>query len=76
MKFSKADIEEKLELVRPFLAEDDGNVELVDVTKDGNVMIRLKGNCSSCAMKENTIKLGIENILKQFFPINSVLEVK
>lgn len=76
MKFSKTDIEEKLELVRPFLAEDDGNVELVDVTAEGKVLIRLQGNCSSCSMKENTIKLGIENILKQFYPTISVQEVK
>ena len=76
MKFSKANIEEKLDLVRPFLAEDDGNVELVDITTEGQVQIRLKGNCSNCSMKENTIKLGIENILKQFFPEISVVEVK
>ena len=76
MKFSKANIEEKLDLVRPFLAEDDGYVELVDITTEGQVQIRLKGNCSNCSMKENTIKLGIENILKQFFPEISVVEVK
>lgn len=76
MNIALADIEEKLELVRPFLAEDDGNVELVDVTSDGKVKIRLKGNCSNCSMKENTIKLGIENILRQFYPEISVVEVK
>jgi Fe-S cluster biogenesis protein NfuA len=76
MNISKAEVEEKLELVRPFLAEDDGNVELVDITKEGQVQIRLKGNCSNCSMKENTIKLGIENILKQFYPEISVIEVK
>lgn len=76
MNISKAEVEEKLELVRPFLAEDDGNVELVDITEMGEVRIRLKGNCSSCSMKENTIKLGIENILKQFYPEISVVEVK
>lgn len=76
MNISKAEVEEKLELVRPFLAEDDGNVELVDITDNGEVRIRLKGNCSSCSMKENTIKLGIENILKQFYPEISVVEVK
>lgn len=76
MNYTLEDIEEKLELVRPFLAEDDGNVELVELSDDGKVFIRLKGNCSNCSMKENTIKLGIENILKQFFPIHSVQEVK
>jgi Fe-S cluster biogenesis protein NfuA len=76
MNISKCDIEEKLDLVRPFLAEDDGNVELVDITEKGEVKIRLKGNCSNCSMKENTIKLGIENILKQFYPEVSVVEVK
>ena len=76
MNISKTEVEEKLELVRPFLAEDDGNVELVDITEKGEIKIRLKGNCSSCSMKENTIKLGIEHILKQFYPDISVVEVK
>jgi len=76
MNISKTEVEEKLELVRPFLAEDDGNVELVDISEKGEIKIRLKGNCSNCSMKENTIKLGIENILKQFYPQISVVEVK
>lgn len=75
MNISKTEVEGKLDLVRPFLLEDDGNVELVDI-KDNVVKIRLKGNCSNCSMKENTIKLGIENILKQFYPDIVVQEVK
>lgn len=75
MNISKTEVEGKLDLVRPFLLEDDGNIELVDI-KDNVVKIRLKGNCSNCSMKENTIKLGIENILKQFYPDIVVQEVK
>jgi Fe-S cluster biogenesis protein NfuA len=73
---TKEELDLKLELIRPFLIEDEGNVELVEVTKDNNVHIRLVGNCRNCLKKENTIKLGIENILKQFFPeINKVVEI-
>lgn len=69
-------LDEKLNLIRPFLAEDDGNVEIVEITKNNDVLIRLLGSCSLCTKKENTIKLGIENVLKQFFPeINQVIEV-
>ena len=69
-------LDEKLNLIRPFLAEDDGNVEIVEITENNDVLIRLLGSCSLCTKKENTIKLGIENVLKQFFPeINQVIEV-
>jgi Fe-S cluster biogenesis protein NfuA len=69
-------LDEKLNLIRPFLAEDDGNVEVVEITKEMDVIIRLLGSCSLCTKKENTIKLGIENVLKQFFPeIRTVIEL-
>lgn len=72
----KEDVDEKLDLIRPFLAEDDGNVELVRITKDSDIHIRLVGSCSVCSKKENTIRLGIENLLRQFYPdIRHVVEV-
>ena len=64
-------VEKALEQVRPGLQADGGDVELVDVTKDGVVKVRLKGACGCCPMATYTLKLGIEKKLKEL-----VAEVK
>ena len=51
--------------IRPSLQADGGDVELVDVTSDGIVKVRLKGACAGCPMSTMTLKNGIERILKQ-----------
>ncbi len=51
--------------IRPSLQADGGDVELVDVTEDGIVKVRLKGACAGCPMSKMTLKNGIERILKQ-----------
>jgi len=61
-------IEKALEKVRPMLAADGGNVELVDVTADGVVKLKLTGTCGCCPMSQMTLKMGIEKILKQEVP--------
>lgn len=61
-------IEEALKKIRPMLAQDGGNVELVDVTADGVVKVRLKGACGCCPMSQMTLKNGIERMLKQAVP--------
>jgi len=58
-------VEKALEKIRPMLAADGGNVELVDVTKDGIVKLKLTGACGCCPMSSMTLKMGIERILKQ-----------
>ena len=60
-------VEEVLNQVRPALASDGGNVELVDVD-DGVVKVKLTGACAGCAMSTMTLKMGIERILKQEIP--------
>ncbi len=57
-----------LEKVRPMLAADGGNVELVDVSADGVVKLKLTGSCGCCPMSQMTLKMGIERILKQEVP--------
>jgi Fe-S cluster biogenesis protein NfuA len=57
-----------LEKVRPMLQADGGNVELVEVTKDGVVKVKLTGSCGCCPMSQMTLKNGIERILKQEVP--------
>ena len=55
----KEKVQEALELVRPALQADGGDVELVDVTDDGIVSVRLTGACGSCPMSTMTLKMGI-----------------
>jgi len=61
-------IEKALDKVRPMLEADGGNVELVDVTPDGVVKLKLKGSCSCCPMSSMTLKMGIEKIIRQEVP--------
>lgn len=64
----KEKVEKALEKVRPMLAADGGNVELVEVTGDGTVKLKLTGTCGCCPMSQMTLKMGIERILKQEVP--------
>ncbi|MFH1458386.1 MAG: NifU family protein [Candidatus Omnitrophota bacterium] len=64
----KEKVEKALEKVRPMLMADGGNVDLVDVTQDGVVKLKLTGTCGCCPMSQMTLKTGIEKILKQEVP--------
>ena len=64
----KEKVQKALEKVRPMLAADGGNVELVDVSADGVVKLKLTGSCGCCPMSQMTLKMGIERILKQEVP--------
>ncbi len=72
----KEQVEKALEDIRPMLMADGGNVELVDVTNDGNVKLKLTGACSGCPSSQVTLKMGIEQALKEKVPgVQSVEEV-
>jgi len=72
----KEEVEKALETVRPVLKADGGNVELVDVTDDGVVKLRLTGACGHCPMSTYTLKMGIEKVLKDRVPeVKSVEQV-
>ena len=64
----KEKVEKALNEVRPSLQADGGNVELVDVTDDGTVKLRLKGACAGCPMSQMTLSMGIEQHLKRAVP--------
>ncbi len=64
----KERVEAALEKVRPSLKADGGDVELVDVSDDGVVKVRLTGACGGCPMSQMTLKMGIEKIVKQNVP--------
>jgi Fe-S cluster biogenesis protein NfuA len=50
------------------LQADGGDVELVDVTEDGVVKVRLTGACGGCPMAQITLKQGIERRLREAVP--------
>jgi len=64
----RADVQAALDLVRPQLQADGGDAEIVDVTADGVVKLRLTGACGGCPMSQMTLKMGIERILKEKVP--------
>lgn len=57
-----------IEEIRPYLKADGGDVELVEVTEDGVVKLRLMGACGHCPMSIMTLKMGIEKRLKERVP--------
>ncbi|RLB64476.1 MAG: NifU family protein [Deltaproteobacteria bacterium] len=72
----KEQVQEVLELIRPALQADGGDVELVDVTDDGIVSVRLTGACGSCPMSTMTLKMGIERTLREKMPeVKEVVQV-
>jgi Fe-S cluster biogenesis protein NfuA len=56
-------IEQSLTRVRPYLAIDGGGVELVRLTDDGIVEVKLVGSCEGCPMSLMTLRAGIERAL-------------
>ncbi len=54
--------------IRPFLQEDGGDVELVNVTDDGIVELKLTGACATCPMSIMTLRAGIERALMREIP--------
>ncbi len=57
-----------LNLIRPAVQADGGDVELVEVTADGVVRIRLHGACVGCPSSTVTLQMGIERNLREHVP--------
>lgn len=73
----KDTVEKALSKIRPYLQADGGDVELVEVTEEGVVKVKLKGACGSCPMAQMTLKLGIERYLKREIPeVTEVIAVQ
>lgn len=61
-------VEKALDAVRPILQADGGDVELVEVLKNGIVQVRLTGACRGCPMSQMTLKSSIERTVKKMVP--------
>ncbi len=64
----KDQVQKVIEDIRPNLQADGGDIELVDVTDDGVVQVRLQGACRGCPGAVMTLKMGVERILKERVP--------
>jgi len=68
MKGMRERVRAALQGIRPSLQADGGDVELVGVSPDGVVTVRLTGLCRGCPMSELTLRLGIERSIKKEVP--------
>ena len=68
MTVDKDKIREVIEKIRPQLQMDGGDVELVNISDEGVVQVRLQGHCVGCMHAQQTLKLGIERAIQQFVP--------
>ena len=58
-------VEEALQLVRPALQADGGDVRLVEVREGGVVAVELQGACKGCPMSQLTLTNSVERVLKE-----------
>ncbi|VEH00981.1 Fe/S biogenesis protein nfuA [Slackia heliotrinireducens] len=74
MAVDRERIERVLELIRPSLQADGGDLELVDVGDDGVVTVHLTGACNGCPLSQLTLANGVRRVLKERVP--SVTDVR
>ncbi|NLG66940.1 MAG: NifU family protein [Actinobacteria bacterium] len=71
----KEQVEQALDMIRPALQNDGGDIELVGVDEaTGVVSVKLVGACVGCPMSQMTLKNGVEKVLKQVVPEVTAVE--
>jgi Fe-S cluster biogenesis protein NfuA len=72
----KERVQHVINLIRPAVQADGGDIELVDVLGDGTVQIRFHGACHGCPSSTMTLQMGIERNLREKIPeVTSVVPV-
>ena len=61
-------VQKVLDAIRPNLQADGGDVDLIEVTEDGVVKVKLVGACAGCPMSQITLKKGIQQYLQREIP--------
>ncbi|MDD3557082.1 MAG: NifU family protein [Melioribacteraceae bacterium] len=64
----KQKVESALETIRPYLKADGGDVELINISEDGVVEVRLTGACVGCPMSQMTLRAGVERAVIREVP--------
>jgi len=68
MNDMKQKVESALETIRPYLKADGGDVELINISDDGVVEVRLTGACVGCPMSQMTLRAGVERAVIREVP--------
>jgi Fe-S cluster biogenesis protein NfuA len=61
-------VESQLDQIRPALIADGGNLEVLGIDDDGTVRIAFQGQCATCPAQLATLRLGIEEPLREAVP--------
>ncbi len=70
------DVDKALDAVRPHLAVDGGDIELIEISDEFDVIVKWLGNCNGCSMTAMTMKAGIETAIKGVMPnVKSVVAI-
>jgi len=67
-------VEESLDGIRPYLQGDGGDIEVVELTDDMTLRVRLLGACESCSLSYMTMKAGVEENIKKAIPVIQKIE--
>lgn len=72
----KDQVAEVIARIRPSIQGDGGDIELIDVTDEGVVKVKLHGACVGCPSAQMTLKMGVERMIKEKVPeITEVVSV-
>lgn len=61
-------VEQSLNNIRPYLNADGGDIEVVEITEDMTLKVKLTGACESCSLSYMTMKAGVEENIKKDIP--------
>lgn len=64
----KERVDQALEMIRPALQADGGDIEVLEISEDGVVTVRLMGACGGCPMSQMTLQQGVERLLVEQVP--------
>jgi len=67
-------VEDALDSIRPYLEADGGNIEIVELTKDGVLKLQFIGNCAGCTLSSMTFRAGVEEAVRRLVPEISTVE--
>jgi len=71
-----SEIKNSLAEIRPFLEDDGGDIEFIELTEDWIVKVKFIGACKSCNISSMTLKNGVEAAVKAAVPqVNEVVEI-
>jgi len=61
-------VQNVIEQIRPYLQQDGGDIEFIELTDDNIVNVKLLGACGSCPYSTMTLKNGVETAMKKAIP--------